>query len=178
MASQKMEDVARELNLSKFIGEYDRMDIEDGIRAVDAVEGGWEFLRGYEVHPMKGFMFADPEPTLSEIGSKLHTGHSGATYGQTMRTLQFIAKYGVREYRLAAGWSTSWDIPPSGAHFLYSDGRAAENYRNRLSYMSAEHLEIYEILLPEKLLKFYPEDSQQERRDELMRDFQSAKSTL
>ena len=175
---QKMEDVARELNLSKFICDYDRMDIEDGIRAVDAVEGGWEFLRDYEVHPMKGFMFADPEPTLTEIGSKLHLGHSGASYGKTMRTLQFIAKYGLREYRLTAGWSTSWDMPPSGAHFLYSDGRAREHYRNKLSYMSPEDLEKYEFLLPEKLLKFYPEDSQQAKRDELVREFQSAKSML
>ena len=173
-----MEDVARELNLSRFIHEYERADIEDGIRAVDAVEGGWEFLRAYEVHPMKGFMFADPEPTLSEIGSKLHTGHSGSTYGKTMRILQFIAKYGVREYRLATGWSTSWDMPPGGAHFLYSDGRAREHYRNKLSYMSPEDLEKYEFLLPEKLLKFYPEDSQQAKRDELMGEFQSAKSTL
>jgi hypothetical protein len=178
MATQKFEDVARELNLSKFLDEYNLHDIEDGIRAVDAVEGGWEFLRGYEVHPMKGFMFADPNPTLEEIGSKLHNGHSGASYGGTMRTLHFIAKYGVREYRLTAGWSASWDIPPSGAHFLYSDGRAAEHYRNILSYMSAEDLEKYEILLPEKLLKFYPDDAQQERRDELMREFQTAKSTL
>ena len=173
-----MEDVARELNLSKFLDEYNLHDIEDGIRAVDAVEGGWEFLRGYYVDPSKGFMFADPEPILTQIGNNLHKGHSGASYGRVMRSLQFIAKYGVREYRLATGWSPSWDIPPSGAHFLYSDGRAAEQYRNRLSYMSAEDLERYEILLPEKLLKFYPDDAQQERRDELMRDFQSAKSTL
>jgi len=174
----KVEEVARELNLSKFIGDYEREEVEDGIRAVDAVEGGWEFLRGYYVDPMKGFMFADPEPTLTEIGSKLHTGHSGASYGKTMRTLHFIAKYGVREYRLSAGWSTSWDLPPGGAHFLYSDGRAAEHYRNKLSYMSAEDLEKYEFLLPEKLLKLYPADTQQERRDELMREFQTAKSRL
>lgn len=173
-----MEDVARELNLSKFLDEYNLHDIEDGIRAVDAVEGGWEFLRGYEVHPMKGFMFADPEPTLNEIISKLHRGHSGASYGRIMMHLHLIAKRGMREYRLSAGWNASWDIPPSGAHFLYSDGRAAEHYRNRLSCMSAEDLEKYEILLPEKLLKFYPDDAQQERRDELMRDFQTAKSTL
>jgi len=174
----KFEEVARELNLYTFLGDYERMDIEDGIRAVDAVEGGWEFLRGYEVDPMKGFMFADREPILDQIGSKLHTGHSGASYGRTMRCLHFIAKYGVRDYRLSAGWSTSWDIPPSGAHFLYSDGRAAEHYRNRLSYMSPEHLRNYEILLPEKLLKFYPDDADQETRDRLMRDFQAAKSTL
>ena len=176
--TQKMQDVARELNLSKFLDEYKSHDIEDGIRAVDAVEGGWEFLRGYEVHPMKGFMFADPEPILTEIGNNLHKGHSGASYGGTMRSLHYIAKYGLREYRLTTGWNTSWDMPPSGAHFLYSDGRAAEHYRNSLSYMSAEDLEKYEILLPEKLLKFYPDDAQQERRDELMGEFQSAKSKL
>jgi hypothetical protein len=123
-------------------------------------------------------MFADPQPTLTEIGSKLHNGHSGASYGKTMRTLHFIAKYGVREYRLSAGWSASWDLPPGGAHFLYSDGRAAEQYRNKLSCLSPEHLENYEILLPEKLLKFYPADTQQEKRDELMREFQAAKSRL
>ena len=176
--AQKFEEVARELNLSEFLSEYERGEIEDGIRAVDAVEGGWEFLREYEVHPMKGFMFADPQPILDQIGTKMCVGHSGASYGKTMRTLQYIAKYGVREYRLSAGWSTSWDIPPNGAHFLYSDGRAREQYRNKLSYMSPEDLEKYEFLLPEKLLKFYPEDSQQAKRDELVREFQSAKSML
>jgi hypothetical protein len=69
-------------------------------------------------------------------------------------------------------------MPPGGAHFLYSDGRAREHYRKKLSYISAEDLEKYEILLPEKLLKFYPEDTQQETRDELMREFQTTKSTL
>jgi len=178
MAMQKFEDVARELNLSEFLGEYERGEIEDGIRAVDAVEGGWEFLREYEVHPMKGFMFADPQPILDQIGTKMCVGHSGASYGRTMRSLQFIAKYGVREYRVAAGWSTSWDLPPGGAHFLYSDGRAREHYRNKLAYLTPEELKRYETLLPEKLLKFYPEDTQQEKRDELMREFQTAKSSL
>lgn len=174
----KFEEVARELNLYKFVGEYERADIEDGIRAVDAVEGGWEFLRGYEVHPMKGFMFADPQPILTDIGNKLYRGHSGSSYGRVMRSLQFIAKYGLREYRLSVGWNPNWMMPPGGAHFLYSDGRAAEHYRNKLSYMSAEDLEKYEFLLPEKLLKLYPEDTQQEKRDELMREFQTAKSRL
>jgi len=174
----KVEEVAHELNLSKFVDDYERPDIEDGIRAVDAVEGGWEFLRGYEVHPKKGFMFADPEPMLTAIGNKLHVAHSGASYGRTMRSLQFIAKYGVREYRLSTGWNPSWNMPPGGAHFLYSDGRAAEHYRNKLSCMSAKDLEKYEFLLPEKLLKFYPADRQQEKRDELMREFQTAKSRL
>jgi hypothetical protein len=174
----KFEEVARELNLSKFIGDYEREEVEDGIRAVDAVEGGWDFLRGYEVHPMKGFMFADPEPILDQIGSKMRVGHSGASYGRTMRSLHFIAKYGVRDYRLSVGWNPSWDMPPGGAHFLYSDGRAAEHYRNKLSYMRAEDLEKYEFLLPEKLLKFYPADAEQEKRDELMREFQTAKSRL
>jgi hypothetical protein len=174
----KFEEVARELDLYEFIGEYERAEIEDGIRAVDAVEGGWEFLRDYEVHPMKGFMFADPQPVLDQIGSKMRAGHSGSSYAKTMRCLQFIAKYGVREYRLATGWSTSWDMPPSGAHFLYSDGRAAEQYRNKLTYLTPEELKRYETLLPEKLLKLYPSDTQQDKRDELMRQFQTAKSAL
>ena len=42
MATQKMEDVARELNLSKFLDEYNLHDIEDGIRAVDAVAASFE----------------------------------------------------------------------------------------------------------------------------------------
>jgi hypothetical protein len=127
---------------------------------------------------MKGFMFADPQPILDEIGTKMCAGHSGASYGRTMRSLQFIAKYGVREYRLSAGWNPSWDMPPNGAHFLYSDGRAREHYRNRLSYLSAEELKRYELLLPEKLLKLYPADTEQENRDKLMREFHTAKSTL
>ena len=167
------------MKLSEYMtNEWEWHGVEDGIRAVDAVEGGWEFLREYEVDPRKGFMFAEPEPTLNEIGNKLHKGHSGWSYGRTMRCLHAIAKYGMRYFRLSEGWSASWDLPPSGAHFLYSDGRAAVHYRNRLSYMSAEDLGRYETLLPEKLLQLYPADTEQEKRDELMREFQNAKASL
>ena len=177
--SQKMEDVARELNLSEYMtNKWEWHDGEDGIRAVVAVEGGWEFLRDYEVNPSKGFMFADPNPTLDEIGRNLHKGHSGWSYGRTMRCLHSIAKYGMRYFRLSEGWSASWDLPPSGAHFLYSDGRAAQHYLNRLSFMNADDLGRYETLLPEKLLQLYPADTEQEKRDELMREFQTAKSAL
>jgi len=85
------------LNLPK----WDREMIESGFQAVESVEGGWEHLRTYEPPEDKGFMFSRPPPKGQEIeDAVLHRygGHSGASYGCTMRVLQYIAKVGWDQY--------------------------------------------------------------------------------
>jgi hypothetical protein len=46
-------------------------------------------------------MFSTPPPKMAEIDNavdRLYGGHSGASYGCTMRVLQYIAKYGWDTY--------------------------------------------------------------------------------
>jgi len=79
------------------IPEYDLEMIRSGFEAVSQVEGGWEYLRTYTPPEDQGFMFSSSEGKGKEIDDKiseLYAGHSGASYGVTMRTLEFIAKKG------------------------------------------------------------------------------------
>ena len=84
------------LNLSV----WDRQMIESAFQAVSSVEGGWEFLKTYEPGE-GGFMFSNPPPKMKEINdavSKGYEGHSGASYGGTMRVIQYIAQKGWDAY--------------------------------------------------------------------------------
>lgn len=81
------------LNLPKL----DREMIQSGFEAVSAVEGGWDFLKAYDPPADQGFMFSKPPPKQQEIDAEIqkrYGGHSGASYGYTMRLLQYIAKQG------------------------------------------------------------------------------------
>jgi hypothetical protein len=70
--------------------------IMDAIRAVRNTPGGWEFMKNYD--PPSGFMFSK-HPKLAEIESKIDQdgtiGHSGSSYGWTMRQLERIIKHGL-----------------------------------------------------------------------------------
>jgi hypothetical protein len=75
----------------------DKEMIKSGFEAVESVEGGWEFLRTYEPPADQGFMFSLPTGKRLEIDdaiSNRYGGHSGSSYGWTMRNLEFIAKKG------------------------------------------------------------------------------------
>jgi len=77
--------------------QWDREMIESGFQAVESVEGGWEFLRTYTPPEDQGFMFSLPTGKRLEIDeaiSNRYGGHSGGSYGCTMRALEYIAKKG------------------------------------------------------------------------------------
>jgi len=66
--------------------------------AISNVEGGWDFLATYSPPKDEGFMFVNPMPPMLQ---KIHdavleaeSGHSGASYGWTMRQIEYIAKNG------------------------------------------------------------------------------------
>jgi hypothetical protein len=85
------------LNLPK----WDREMIQSGFEAVESVEGGWEFLRTYEPPKDQGFMFSLPTGKRVEIDDAIanrYPGHSGGSYGTTMRILEYIAKHGWEAY--------------------------------------------------------------------------------
>jgi hypothetical protein len=67
----------------------------DAFSAVSKAEA-WEFLKNYE--PKEGFMFSK-HPMLTEINKYIDTGHSGASYGMTMREIHYVAKFGYEEYK-------------------------------------------------------------------------------
>jgi hypothetical protein len=70
--------------------------VMDAIRAVRNTPGGWKFMRNYE--PPIGFMFST-HPKLAEIESKIDQdqtiGHSGGSFGWTMREVEHIIKHGL-----------------------------------------------------------------------------------
>ena len=82
--------------------DWDREMIESGVQAVSSVEGGWDFLKTYDPPQNEGFMFVSSPPAkLKEIESAVidrYSGHSGASYGCTMRVLQYIGKVGWNTY--------------------------------------------------------------------------------
>ena len=103
------------------IPENDREAYECGVKAVNSVEGGWDFLKTYKPGH-GGFIFSKNPPKMNEIETAIHKfygGHSGSSYGDTMRTLEFIAKEGweafakemIREYGLPKK-SIPTSLPP------------------------------------------------------------------
>jgi hypothetical protein len=69
------------------------------IKAIDMLEA-WDKLAKYSPPENTGFMF-DDSPFMKSINSKifeLYDGHSGSSYGITMRHIEYIAKNGVVEY--------------------------------------------------------------------------------
>jgi hypothetical protein len=58
----------------------------------------WDFVK----QPIESFMFSN-DPRVNIIYNKIeelgYTGHSGASFGFTMRTMQYIATHGERKFR-------------------------------------------------------------------------------
>ena len=81
----------------KFVEDtFERKVLEETFEIISNIEGGWEFFKEFEPHPHKGFMFSE-HPILTKIGNAAEAhghGHSGASWGMTMRTMERIAKDG------------------------------------------------------------------------------------
>jgi hypothetical protein len=59
---------------------------------------GWSFMKTFNT---ESFMFGKTPPQLEQINKnihKLYPGHSGGSYGYTMREMEFIAKNGWDAY--------------------------------------------------------------------------------
>jgi hypothetical protein len=81
-----------------------RQSIQNGYRTITNLEL-WDWLRQYQVDENRGFMFSN-NSNLDRIGKYMESqpdsvGHSGGSFGFTMRHLQFIAKNGLDEYKKA-----------------------------------------------------------------------------
>jgi hypothetical protein len=66
--------------------------LEDGYQTITDLEL-WDWMKTYEPEEGKGFIFSNHD-NITKIGNTMKTGHSGASYGWTMRSLESIAKNG------------------------------------------------------------------------------------
>lgn len=79
---------------------HSRSMIQNGHQAITQLEL-WSWLKTFEPGD-GGFMFSS-DPRIMMIGKKMDSlpnppGHSGESFGFTMRHLQFIAKHGLQKY--------------------------------------------------------------------------------
>jgi len=79
-----------------------RQNIENGYQAVTELEL-WSWLKTFEPEPGRGFMWST-HGNITKIGNKMaelpnSPGHSGSSFGFTMRHLHYIAKNGVERYQ-------------------------------------------------------------------------------
>ena len=88
------------VNLSFISNEHTRKMVANGHQAVTQLEL-WPWLSTFE--PEDGFMYTTHE-NITAICNKMESlpnapGHSGFSFGFTMRHLQFMAKHGMKKYK-------------------------------------------------------------------------------
>jgi hypothetical protein len=66
--------------------------LQDAYDAISQCEL-WDWMREYTPHANEGFMF-DQHPNLARILNAMKYGHSGSSWGWTMRVMETIAKAG------------------------------------------------------------------------------------
>ena len=81
---------------------HEKRMLEDAWAAMEAVEGSWDYLARPGVpDPEGGFMFSR-DPIVAKISEQVdkdgNIGHSGSSYGWTMRQMEYIAKNGFDAY--------------------------------------------------------------------------------
>jgi len=77
-------------------------NVRDGIEAVIKTTQQrescvWTYLRDTPPDESRGYMFTN-NPVFNEIMNNMQVGHSGTSYGWTMRNLQYIASHGLDAY--------------------------------------------------------------------------------
>ncbi len=86
------------LDFSFIKDETTRFYIQDAYNVVSAVDGGWEFLRTFPSDVKTSFMFSQ-HPMVHKFARQMYNGHSGASFGCTLRAMEVIAKQGFAEFR-------------------------------------------------------------------------------
>lgn len=97
-----------ECDLSYIKDQWSADMIRDGMNAIVEASAGemlknneidaWDYLSNYSPPSSHGFMFSD-DKIVGEIMKYTNVGHSGSSYGYTMRNLEFIAKNGIDKHR-------------------------------------------------------------------------------
>lgn len=80
---------------------HSKQMLEDGYKTITDLEL-WDWMKSYTPDEDKGFMFSN-HAHINKIGNAMKTGHSGSSFGWTMRNMEAIAKDGWEEY--VKGWT-------------------------------------------------------------------------
>jgi len=88
------------IDLSFIRDDHTRSMVSNGHAAVSQLEL-WGWLKTF--NPKDGFMFT-PHENIDKITEAMNSlpnppGHSGSSFGITMRHLEFIAKHGMEKYK-------------------------------------------------------------------------------
>lgn len=81
-----------------FVSSYSQLYYKSAHKAITNCEM-WNWLRNFQVDEDRGFMFTKGVHGLERISEEMakdpiNQGHSGASYGCTMRSMDYIAKNG------------------------------------------------------------------------------------
>jgi hypothetical protein len=86
-----------ESDFMKIKDESNRFMLENAYKAITLAEG-WDFMKNFSE---ESFMFSS-SPMTGKIMNKMeelgYTGHSGTSFGWTMRSMEFLAKHGKDEF--------------------------------------------------------------------------------
>jgi len=75
-----------------------RYYIVDALAAIYDTEGAVEFLKSSNPQSDNGYMYSD-HPILNKISSKMDKGHSGASFGITIRYTVYIIQFGYDKFK-------------------------------------------------------------------------------
>ena len=95
-----MNTIKMPYNYSDLFKEHEVAMLEDAEAAITQC-GLWDWLREYTPEEGKGFAFSS-HPNLDRINSAMkYEGHSGSSYAETMRQMEYIAKHGWALFEFA-----------------------------------------------------------------------------
>lgn len=83
----------------KLYSKHEAMMLQDADAAITEC-GLWDWMSSYNPASGDGFMFSN-HPNLDKINAAMkYQGHSGASYGWTMRTMQLVARIGWDKFAM------------------------------------------------------------------------------
>jgi hypothetical protein len=74
-----------------------RYYIIDALAAIQNIDGAWEYLKNYNPED-KGYSFAN-HPIINKISTKMDCGHSGVSFGMTIRYVKYIIDLGYEGFK-------------------------------------------------------------------------------
>ena len=81
---------------------HEKRMLEDAFQAMESVEGSWEYIARPDIPGKEGGFMFSKDPFIETISSHVDKagliGHSGSSYGWTMRQIESIAKNGWDSY--------------------------------------------------------------------------------
>ena len=75
-----------------------RYYIIDALAAIHNTNGAVDYLRSSNPKSDNGYMYSD-HPIINELETKMDKGHSGASFGITMRYAAYIIQYGYDKFK-------------------------------------------------------------------------------